>query len=371
MSDNLTDQEKIDVYKNLFRGRDDVFATRWENKDKTKIGYMPVCLNEWQRGACIKIGKGRCKDCQNQKYVSLSDYYIERHLRGYKTYGIYPLLDDNTSHFIAADFDEKNWQAEAVEFIEKCGEYNLPAYLERSRSGNGGHVWLFFADKYSTHKSRNIVINILRELKIVDQFDKDDSFDRLFPNQEILSGKGFGNLIALPLQGKSRKTGNTVFLDLKNEIRPFDDQWLFLKQVKKISIDVLDKNYNKFNQEQTPSKAIAKRLLTIILREQILISKTNLPKILINFLRDNLNFFNSEYLIKKRMGLSTYGVERYFKLVQAEEKNISIPRGFLEKLIDFLNENNIKFELIDERIKLKSVNFESSAKLFNYSTYAP
>jgi len=370
MHAGLAPQEKIDIFKNLFKGRNDVFAARWESKDKIKTGYTPVCLNEWNRGACIKISRGKCKDCENQKYASLSDYYIEQHLRGYKTYGIYPLLDDNASYFIVADFDGENWQAEVAEFIEKCGQYHLTAYIERSRSGEGGHVWLFFADKYPAHKSRNIVINILRELKIVDQLNKEDSFDRLFPNQEILSGKGLGNLIALPLQGESRKSDNTVFLDLENELRPFDDQWLFLKQVKKISIDVLDKNYNKFNQKQAPSKAIAKRLLTIILREQILISKTNLPKILINFLRDNLNFFNSEYLIKKRMGLSTYGVERYFKLVQAEEKNISIPRGFLEKLIDFLNENNIKFELIDERIKLNPVNFESSAKLFDYQKEA-
>ena len=236
MHAGLAPQEKIDIFKNLFKGRNDVFAARWESKDKIKTGYTPVCLNEWKRGACIKISRGKCKDCENQKYASLSDYYIEQHLRGYKTYGIYPLLDDNASYFIVADFDGENWQAEVAEFIEKCGQYHLTAYIERSRSGEGGHVWLFFADKYPAHKSRNIVINILRELKIVDQLNKEDSFDRLFPNQEILSGKGLGNLIALPLQGESRKSDNTVFLDLENELRPFDDQWLFLKQVKKYQL---------------------------------------------------------------------------------------------------------------------------------------
>jgi len=300
----------------------------------------------------------------------LNDYYLEQHLRGYKTYGIYPLLDSNDSFFIAADFDGENWQAEVAEFIKKCDRYRLPAYLERSRSGDGGHVWLFFADKYPAHKSRNVVINMLRELKIIDQFDKDDSFDRLFPNQEFLSGKGFGNLIALPLQGESRKIGNTVFLDLENNFEPFFDQWIFLQQIDKIPANSLDKIYASFNQEEKVKKAKAENSLTITVRERIIINKTNLPKNLINFLRENLNFFNSEYLIKKRTGLSTYGIERYFKLIQAEEKSILIPRGFLEKLIIFLNENNIKFELIEERIKLKPVNFESSAKLFDYQKEA-
>lgn len=180
MITKLTPQEKLDIYKNLFKGRGDVFAVRWENKDKTKTGYTPVCLNEWQRGVCIKLNKGKCKDCENQKYAPLSESYLEQHLRGLKIYGIYPLLDDNASYFVAADFDKENWQQNAIDFIKKCVKYGLSAYLERSRSGNGGHVWIFFSEKYPAFKSRNIALNILRETKIIDQFDKDDSFDRLF-----------------------------------------------------------------------------------------------------------------------------------------------------------------------------------------------
>lgn len=370
MISGLTHQEKLDIYRGLFKGRSDVFAVRWERKDKTKTGYTPVCLNEWKRGVCSKLIKGKCKDCQNQKYASLNDYYIEQHLRGYKTYGIYPLLNDNTSYFIAADFDKKNWQSEALKFVNKCKNYNIPVYLERSRSGNGGHVWLFSADKYPAYKSRNIVVNILKKIKIVDQFDKDDSFDRLFPNQEILSGKGFGNLIVLPLQGESIKNSNTVFLDPENNLKVFNDQWLLLKQIEKISVELLDDLYNKFNQKEKSARISLKGSLTIILKEQIFISKTNLPKALVNFLRDNLNFLNAEYLIKKKMGLSTYGIERYFKLIHTNNANVAIPRGFLSKLTGFLDENGIKFELIDERIKLKPIKLESSVKLLDYQKEA-
>ena len=163
--------EKIIIYENIFKGRDDVFAQRWEKADKSASGYTPVCLNEWKKRICAKLNRGKCRDCENQNYAAINDYYFEQHLQGYKSYGIYPLLDDNTSHFLAADFDGKNWEKDSVRFIHHCRLYQLPAYIERSRSGNGGHVWLFFMDKYPAYKSRNIAVNILKEANIVDQFE--------------------------------------------------------------------------------------------------------------------------------------------------------------------------------------------------------
>ena len=367
---NLTPQQKIDIFKNLFRGREDVFAVYWEKSDKSAKGYVPVCLNEWKIGVCAKLQKKKCRECEHQKYATLNNYFIEQHLRGNKIYGVYPLLEDNTSFFIAADFDGGNWEKDAVKFIKRCEKYNLSAYLERSKSGNGGHTWIFFADKYPAHKSRNIVVNILEETGIVDQFDKEDSFDRLFPNQDNLSGRGFGNLIALPLQGKARTSGNTVFLDINNDFKPYENQWDFLQQVKKVSSEKLDELYEKFNKKEAPIKIVSKRNISIKIREQVFISKNNLPRILVNFLKDNLNFFNSEYLIKKRIGVNTYGMEKYFKLIETNNDNISVPRGFLGKLIDFLNENSIKFEIIDERNKMESMKMETSIKLFDYQKEA-
>ncbi len=193
---DLTPQEKIALFKSLFRGREDVFAVRWEKKDGSASGYTPVCLNEWKTDICNKLQSKKCKDCAHSQYIGISEQHIEQHLRGAKTYGIYPLLNDNSSCFIVADFDENDWQEKIDGFHGICSKHDLPAYIERSRSGNGGHAWIFCEDKYPAYKSRNVVINLLKEAGIIDQFEKDDCFDRLFPNQDALSGKGFGNLIA-------------------------------------------------------------------------------------------------------------------------------------------------------------------------------
>jgi superfamily II DNA or RNA helicase len=367
---SLSPQEKITIYKNLFKGRDDVFAVHWEKADKSASGYTPFCLNEWKSGICIKLKKGKCKDCPNQKYAQLNDYYFKQHLMGYKTLGIYPLLNDNTSYFLAADFDGENWKNDAVAFIRCCNSYDFPAYIEISRSGNGGHVWLFFEDRYLAFKSRNIAFNILREIKIIDQFDKEDSFDRLFPNQDHLSGKGLGNLIALPLQGQSRKLNNTIFLDPANDFAPYSDQWQFLLKIRKIPIEILDQVYQKVNQETVVVSNKTKRDLTITIKEQIYLNKNNLPKIVINFLKENLNFYNSEYIVKKKIGLSVFGLEKYFKLIQTNGDNIAIPRGFLNELINFLNQHDINYKLVDKRNKLESVSFKSELKLYNYQDEA-
>ncbi len=372
---NLTPKEKIDIFKSFFRGRDDVFAMHWQKADGSVSGYTPVCLNEWKPSICYKLQRRKCKDCPHQKYVGLDDYYIDNHLRGNKLYGVYPLLDNNTSYFLAADFDGKNWEKDILKYYKKCKFFKIPVLIEKSKSGNGGHAWMFFENKYPAFKSRNIGLTILREAGIIDPFSKEDSFDRLFPNQDVLSGKGFGNLIALPLHGKSREKNNTVFLNPENNLKPYEDQWDVLQNVKKISCQNLEKIYNSFNSDVDgePKKQIKKSAsskLDIVIDKHILIGKLGISKALLTYLREELNFVNSDYLIKKRMGISTYGMERYFKLIESGEKDYKIPRGFLKNLINFLDENNIKFSLTDNRNKCENIKYESSCKLYDYQEKA-
>ncbi|MFA6096113.1 MAG: hypothetical protein WC788_00620 [Candidatus Paceibacterota bacterium] len=235
-------------------------------------------MNEWKAGVCIKLQKGKCKDCKHKKYAEFNDYHIEQHLRGNEIYGIYPLLDDNSSLFIAADFDGKNWLKNSKEFMKKCNDNGLSAHLERSKSGNGGHVWMFFSDRYPAHKSRNVALNILKEAGIIGQFEKEESFDRLFPNQDYLGGAGFGNLIALPFQGNARKSGNTVFLDPVNSFEPFKDQWSFLQKVEKISPATMDELYDKFNNIRSNAGKPSKNCVNIILKEKYLSARMAYPK---------------------------------------------------------------------------------------------
>lgn len=350
----MNPEEKIKLFSSLFKGRTDVFARRWERWGTDISGYSPVCV-----------------DKEKQKYMPLSDYFIEQHLRGNIVLGIYPLLVDNTSWFVVADFNGENWLEAGKRFLSKCSEYNLSSYVERSRSGNGCHIWLFFDQPYPAHKSRKIFLHLVKESGGIDQFDKEDSFDRIFPNQDYLSGKGLGNLIALPLQGSSVKLGNSLFLDLNNDFNPPEDQWDFLSATKRISSSSLDEIFNKFSKNRLDNKKVSYgKSLSLMIGSHISIPKQQMSKPIIDFLTENLNFFNSDYVIRRNMGLSTYKVEKYFKAIVKDDNNVLIPRGFLSKLTAYLNDNNIDFVIENSLNKLPDIDIKPEFQLFDYQKEA-
>ncbi|TSC67597.1 MAG: hypothetical protein G01um101466_677 [Parcubacteria group bacterium Gr01-1014_66] len=210
----LSREQRIQLFMSLFRGREDVFARRWEKWDKSIAGYAPVYADQ-----------------DKENFQPLTTEWIEKHLLGSSTLGIYPLLKDNTCHLVAVDFDGDGWKKSILNFAEICRKHKVPIAIERSRSGNGAHAWCFFNEPYSAAKARKIFLSLLREAKIIDEYDRDESYDRLFPSQDFLSGKGLGNLIALPLQGIPRRGGNSVFVNIENDFSPYDDQWEFLASV--------------------------------------------------------------------------------------------------------------------------------------------
>ncbi|HQS04281.1 MAG: restriction endonuclease subunit R [Sphingobacteriia bacterium 35-40-8] len=354
MTEN-TQQQELTLFRSLFKGREDVFAIRWEKESKS--GYIPAYFYDHYRLKAHIMRGGTFGNFTEKKLLQFTDTELLKHLAGEHLAGVYPLLPDNTSWFITADFDKENWLEECKQFQSVCEAKQIPAYLERSRSGKGGHVWIFFDQPYPAFRSRKIIVSILEQMGLFSIFDKSSSFDRLFPNQDFLSGKGFGNLIALPLFKKSLELGNSCFID-KETSEPYKDQWRFLRAVKRISTKALDKLFEATSGLGANIKSrTTSGKLTIRLNNSVSLSREGLTTPLNNFLKEELNFANTEFFIKKMTGRNTFGTERYFKLIEETESEVIIPKGFVGKLIRFCKGQNVEFEFQDERLKHKEISF--------------
>jgi hypothetical protein len=234
----FSNQAKIELFRSLFRGRSDVLPLRWENSKAGRSGYAPACANEWKRGLCEKP-RVKCSVCPNQAFLAVTDQMVAHHLRGQApgsgafVAGVYPILADDTCWFLAADFDEAEWRRDVKAFAETCRAWNVPVAVERSRSGNGAHAWIFFGEPISASLARRLGAALITETLDRAPDVGFTSYDRLFPSQDSVPSGGFGNLIALPLQGLARQAGNSVFLD--DELNPYEDQWAYLAGVQRLA----------------------------------------------------------------------------------------------------------------------------------------
>ena len=218
------------LFISYFKGRNDVYPFRWQSQNG-RSGYSPACLNEWKRNICNKP-RISCIECSNQNFKRFDDQAVFGHLKGIQTIGIYPLLENNTKHILAADFDKDDWLNSVNAFSQACDFYKIPHIIERSRSGNGGHVWIFFSQPVEATKARKLGNGLLTKAMEMYPALSFTCFDRLFPNQDVMPEGGFGNLIALPLQLEPRKQGNSVFIDSSGI--PYKDQWAKLASIPKI-----------------------------------------------------------------------------------------------------------------------------------------
>ena len=363
--------EKVALFRSLFRGRTDVYPIRWESKSTGKSGYSPACANEWRAGVCDKP-RIKCADCHNRQLVPLSDTAIYEHLTGKCTIGIYPLLPDDTCHFLAVDFDEAQWQEDAKAFVSSCDELSVPVALEISRSGNGAHAWIFFSGAVSARDARRLGTAIIshacsrtRQLQL-------SSYDRLFPNQDTMPKGGFGNLIALPLQKIPRENNGSVFVDAA--LQPFPDQWDFLASIQLVAPEVieliilcatggvhpLDVTFIDEEDLKQPWKrtvAQTKKIpgpmpatMAMTISNLLYFEKSQLPQSLANRLIRLAAFQNPEFYKKQAMRFSVWDEPRVISCAESYPNHIALPRGCLDAVEALIRDNAILCERIDERV---------------------
>ena len=369
----LSIDERIRLFQSLFKGREDVFARRWFSKTTGKSGYQPVCINEWKQGLCDKK-KYRCAICPNRNFAPLTSQDMYRHLEGKDEYccdvvGLYAIMQDNNCAFLCADFDDKNckygYKEDVLAYVGVCREWLIPYAIERSRSGNGAHVWIFFEAPLPASKARRLGNAILTEAMTRNGQMSFNSYDRFFPNQDYLPEGGFGNLVALPLQGQARRKQNSVFVD--NDFLVYKDQWAFLYNLKKIQESTVDQLLRLHYQEELGKLSMSSEnkpwvtplpqnitqedfhaKVEIIKADKLYIPLKAVSAKVLNHLKRIAAFKNPEFYNKQALRLSTYAIPRIISCFDITNEYLAMPRGCEDAIRSFLNDNAVTYTIIDK-----------------------
>lgn len=369
----FTLQEKVALFQSLFQGRDDVFAKRWYSTTTQKSGYQPVCTREWNREFCDKR-KYKCADCPNRQFAPLAYNDFFNHLAGKDAWGrdvigLYPIRKDNTCSFLCTDFDDKScehgYKNDVLAFVNVCKTWNVPCYIERSRSGNGAHVWIFFDTPVTAFKARKLGNAILTEAMSCDAHLSFKSYDRFFPNQDTLPEGGLGNLVALPLQGMARRKGNSVFVD--EDFNAYADQWEMLSQIHKLSeveLDLLlqlhavptlgelsktceEKPWETPHMDAAQSEDYPKQI--VLTRANMLyVPLASLSAKCVNIFKHIAAFRNPEFYEKQGMRLSTYNIPRIISCSEMTDDYLALPRGCEDAVCGILTQHGVKVVISDK-----------------------
>lgn len=376
--------EKIKLFMELFKGRKDIYAKRWQNKNN-RSGYAPVCSNEWVPGICSKP-KIKCMECNNKAFEPLTEKVIEKHLKGEIVVGIYPLNHDESCCFLAIDFDDDGWQKDISIIRDVCKEFDIPYAVERSRSSKGGHVWFFFEEQAPAATARKFGSSLLTFAMNKRHEIKFKSYDRFFPNQDTIPKGGLGNLIALPLQMEARRKGNSLFVD--KEFNPYPDQWAFLSSVKKLSCNEVERltrelstssngselgTLRKNDDEQIKpwDKIIFPNLtrndfprrISIVEADMLYILKEGISQKALNRLKRLAAFKNPEFYKAQAMRMPTYNKPRIISCSDETDEYLCLPRGCKQEVENLLSEYAVDLDIEDKTNHGKKINIEFNGLL--------
>lgn len=359
----ISTEEKIKIFMEIFKGRTDIYAKRWTSSTTGKSGYSPVCINEFNTYKCDKP-RVKCNNCGFRELQPLTENVILKHLQGKITIGIYPLLPGDLCNFLAIDFDKKTYEKDVLAFWNICDELNIPIYVEKSRSGNGAHVWIFFEESMPANVARkmgNILLTKTMEKESLDL----DSYDRLFPNQDTMPKGGFGNLIALPFQGESSKSGNTVFVNKYFE--PEKNQFEILENIKRIKSDDVYNFVNKYREDdykepdveqieddELPEKENLREVKFVnnvecIFDNMIYVKKLKLLLNEVSYLKRLASFTNPEFYEKQKLRLPIYKTPRIISCFEEDDRFLKLPRGCIDKIKEVCEKSNVKLIIKDTR----------------------
>ncbi len=374
-----TPADKVKLFRQLFRGRPDLYPTRFVSKKTGKPGYAPACSNKFVPGVC-ELPKVKCGDCTRQAFLPLDDAAVLAHLKGQHVMGVYAMLDDETCWFLAVDFDKSTWIEDVRAFVETARRLELPAVVERSRSGNGAHVWFFFSVPVAASTARKMGCHLITETMARRHELSMDSYDRLFPSQDTMPRGGFGNLIALPLQRGPRQEGNSVFLDDNFVPFPDDQQWAFLATVERIDPltveriaseaartgsvvglrlrDVTDEQdvapWTRMPSGKPRTVRITEPLpecVSAILAQRLFVEKAGLPSPLLNQIKRLAAFQNPEFYKKQSMRLFTALTPRVISCAEDLPQHVALPRGCRLELEELLRGHGVALNVEDRRAR--------------------
>lgn len=361
-------EDSVKIFMNYFKGRNDVYPYLSIDKNNPNIKYyIPACANEWKKSVCNKTMGKKCKTCQYRENKPISKDTIYKHMYGNHPIGIYPLLENDTCFFLSLDFDDKDSKkdikSDVLAFVSVCDKYEVPIAIERSRSGNGIHIWMFFDTNIKAITARKLGSLLLSKTMEISNISI-TSFDRMFPNQDTLPKGGYGNLIALPFQNEPSKYGNTLFVDrnfilIKNQIQYLSSihkltETEIYEKIKKLSNETIDISHEIIdmrNEVKVKSKNNIDypKSIKVILKDMVYIDKANLDGVVKNSFRRLATFANPEFYKKQKLRMSVYNVPMVIDCSKEDEKYLKLPRGTYDYLESLCNVNNIEIISKDER----------------------